>query len=133
MKRNFAIVTDSASDLPKSYFEEHDVDCVPLGFILDGVTYGGEDGAEMDVKLFYEKLRAGSMPTTFQIPPEQAAKHIESHLKEGTDVLVLAFSSGLSGTANSFFVAAHDLAERYPERKIFGRGIVCPLCHPKGG
>lgn len=119
MKRNFAIVTDSASDLPASYFKEHEVDCVPLGFLLDGVTYGGEDGAEMDVKEFYSKIRGGSMPTTFQISPEQAAKHIEAHLKEGKDVLVLAFSSGLSGTANSFFLAAHDLAGKYPERKIF--------------
>ncbi len=129
MSRSFAIVTDSASDLPEEYFGEHNIDCVPLGFILDGVTYGGESGAQMDVKSFYEKLRGGAKPTTFQVPPEQASKHIEAHLEKGEDVLVLAFSSGLSGTANSFFLAAHELSEKYKERKIF---VVDSLCASLG-
>lgn len=128
MARNFKIITDSASDLPEEYFKEHDIDCVPLGFNLNGVTYGGEDGASMDVKEFYDLLRGGSMPTTFQVPPEQAKKHIEKFIKT-SDVLVLVFSSGLSGTANSFFVAARELSELYPERKIF---VVDSLCASLG-
>ena len=129
MERKFVIVTDSASDLPEEYFKEHAVECILLGFMLDGVTYGGEDGASMDVKEFYEKLRTGSMPTTFQISPEQAKKHMEKYVKEGKDVLALAFSSGLSGTANSYVLAARDLAEEYPDRKIF---VVDSLCASMG-
>ena len=129
MPRNFVIITDNASDLPEEYYTEHDIDCVRLGFTMDGVTYGGEDGASLDVKEFYTRLRNGSMPTTFQASPEQTAKHMERHLKEGKDVLVIAFSSGLSGTCNSYLVAARGLEEKYPDRRI---AVVDSLCASMG-
>ena len=120
MERKFAIMTDSSADLPEEYLKEHGVYSVELGFMLNGVTYGGEDGAHMDVKAFYAKLRnEKAMPTTFQIAPEQAKAHIEPLVAAGNDVLVIAFSSGLSGTANSFVVAARELSAQYPQRKIF--------------
>ena len=127
--RNFAIVTDSASDLPAEYLQSHDLHCVDLGFTLDGVTYGGTSGNKMDVKVFYDKLRGGAMPTTFQVTPEQARLTIEPLLKNGQDVLVLAFSSGLSGTANSFVIAARDLMEDYPIRHV---EVVDSLCASLG-
>ena len=126
--RNFAIITDSSTDLPKEYFNEHDVDCVQLGFTMDEVTYGGEDGAEMDVKEFYKRLRAGSMPKTFQVTPEQAKKHMVRYASEGQDILVLAFSSGLSGTCHSYRIAAEELTEKYGV-KIF---VVDTLCASLG-
>lgn len=118
-QRLFKIITDSSSDMPEEYYKEHDVEVLKLGFFLDGVTYSGEDGSDMDVKEFYAKLRGGAMPTTYQVSSETAKSHIEAYLKKGEDVLVVAFSSGLSGTASSFIVAARELKEKYPERKIF--------------
>lgn len=129
MKRQFAIVTDSSCDFPENFYTERDVDCVNLGFMLDGVTYAGEDGQKIEVKEFYDKLRGGAMPTTFQVSPEQAKLHVEPKLKAGQDVFILAFSSGLSGTANSFAVAARDLAADYPKRKIV---VVDSLCASLG-
>ncbi|MCH5164269.1 MAG: DegV family protein [Clostridiales bacterium] len=109
MARKFVIITDSACDLPDSYYTEHDIDCVPLGFIMDGVTYGGEEGENLDVKEFYARLRGGAMPKTFQITAEQAKKHIAPHIAAGKDVLVVSFSSGLSGTYNSYISAAKEI------------------------
>lgn len=129
MNRKFAIITDSSCDFPEEYYKEHDVGCVNLGFMMDGVTYGGEDGETIAIKDFYNKLRNGAMPTTFQVSPEQAKLHIEPHLKAGEDVLIVAFSSGLSGTANSFMVAARELTESYPERKVL---VVDSLCASLG-
>ena len=129
MQRKFAIVTDTASDLPDSYYAEHNVIAIRLGFNLDGVLYEGEDGAHMDVKEFYAKLRNGSMPTTFQVSPEQAKRCLEPLVKEGNDVLAVAFSSGLSGTYNSYVLAARELSELYPERKI---KVVDSLCASLG-
>ncbi len=129
MERKFAIVTDSSSDLKEEYFKEHAIECVNLGFTMDGVTYKGADGAEIDDKTFYEKLRGGSMPKTFQVSPEQANMCIEPLVKEGKDVLVLAFSSGLSGTASSFQVAAKEICARYPKRKVY---VVDSLCASLG-
>mgnify|MGYP000155152858 FL=1 len=50
--------------------------------------------------------------------PEEAKEMLEPFVKEGKDVLHLSFSSGLSGTANSMRMAAEELSEEYPERKI---------------
>ncbi len=127
--RKFAILTDTASDLPESYYKEHDVACVRLGFNMDGVLYEGEDGEHIEVKEFYAKLRAGSMPTTFQVSPEQAARSIEPLVAAGNDVLVISFSSGLSGTYGSYVVASRELSAKYPDQKIM---VVDSLCASLG-
>lgn len=128
-KRKFAIVTDSSCDMPKSYFKEHDVECVNLGFTMDNVNYEGESGEKISEREFYQKLRDGAMPTTYQVTGETAKLHIEPLLKEGKDVLVIAFSSGLSGTAGSFVVAQRELSKTYPQRKIY---VVDSLCASMG-
>lgn len=125
MMRKFVIATDTASDLPEQYYTEHDIVAIRLGFNMDGVLYESEDGAHMDVKEFYAKLREGSMPTTFQVSPEQTKRTLAPILASGHDILVVAFSSGLSGTYNSYLVAARDLAKEYPDRKILVTDSLC--------
>ncbi len=129
MKRIFAIVTDSGCDMPKEYLEENEVELVKLGFNMENVNYEGENGEPIDSKTFYEKLRSGAMPTTYQVTGEMAKLHIQPLLEKGKDVLVIAFSSGLSGTAGSFVVAARELAKKYPKRKIL---VVDSLCASMG-
>lgn len=118
MQRVFDIVTDSGCDLPKEYYEEHNISCVPLGFMMDGENYEGVDGKPILVQDFYAKLREGYMPTTYQVTAETAKPFIQKSLQAGKDVLVLTFSSGLSGTSESFKMAAKELLESYPNRKI---------------
>lgn len=128
-KRKFAIVTDSSCDMPASYYAEHGVEVVSLGFNMNNVNYGGENGEKIEEKDFYVQLRAGSMPTTYQVTAEMAKPHIEKFLEQDEDVLILAFSSGLSGTAGSFVVAARELSKQYPKRKIC---VVDTLCASMG-
>lgn len=129
MSRKFDIVTDSSCDMPEVYLTGKRIDCVPLGFTMNNVNYAGESGEKITEKEFYAKLRDGGMPTTYQVTGEQAKSHIETHLQEGRDVLVIAFSSGLSGTAGSFQVAARELQKLYPKRKI---RVVDSLCASMG-
>ena len=56
-KRLFEIVTDSSCDLPEEYYKEHGLECIHLGFLMDGTNYEGEDGERIDAKAFYAKLR----------------------------------------------------------------------------
>ena len=129
MKRTFDIITDSGCDMPRSFFKEHGVVCVKLGFTMNNVHYEGESGENIDEREFYQKLRAGAMPMTYQVTGETAKLYIEKSLKKGKDVLVIAFSSALSGTASSFIVAARELAKKYPERTI---RVVDSLCASMG-
>src|SRR5699024_12650437 len=112
MARKFVLITDTGSDLPAEYYTQHDIDCIKLGFTLDGETYG-EDGGEMDAKKFYELLRNGAMPKTFQITPAQALADIEPYARQSKDVLIVAFSSALSGTSSSYVTAAPETLETY--------------------
>ena len=124
-KRLFEIITDSSSDLPEEYFHEHNLECIKLGFLMEGVSYEGEDGASMEAKAFYAKLRSGAMPSTYQVTAEAAKAHFEKYLAAGKDILVIAFSSGLSGTEGSYRVAAKELKEAYPDRSVAVMDSLC--------
>ncbi len=112
----FKIITDSTADLPITYLEENEIGCLHLSYILDGETYG--QGKELDYKEFYAMMRDGKMPTTSQVNPEQAKTYFEEIIKEHDEILYLAFSSGLSGTYNSVAVAAAEVLEAHPNKKI---------------
>ncbi len=128
-KRLFDIVTDSACDMTEEYLRAHGVDYLKLGFTMNNVNYGGEDGEKIAEKDFYDKLRRGAMPTTYQVTSESAKTRMEAHLAKGKDVLALAFSSGLSGTYGSYVIAARELKEKYPERQIV---VIDTLCASMG-
>ena len=122
----YIIMTDSTVDLPKEYLiEELQVPYIPLSYIMDGVTY--EDMSGLSGKEFFDKSRAGSLPTTSQVNPEQAKKALEPYVKEEKDILFIGFSSALSGTFNSIRMAAEELMEEYPERKIITVDSLCEI------
>ena len=129
MEKSFDIVTDSACDLSEEFLTENGVTCAPLGFTMNNVNYGGSDGEKISAKDFYDALRDGAMPTTYQVTGESAKEYMEQSLQKGRDVLVVAFSSALSGTCGSFQVAAKELKEKYPDRKI---EVVDSLCGSMG-
>ena len=114
--REYVITTDNNSDLPESYYQEHGVGCMYLSYSMDGTHYTHENF--LPVEEFYARMRAGSLPTTAQVNPEEAKLLFEPYLKEGKDVLHIAFSSGLSGSYNSSRIAAEELAEEYPDRRV---------------
>ena len=115
--RDYIIMTDSTADLPDSYLTEHNIAVISLPYTIDGVTYTKENS--LPEKEFYDKMRAGSLPTTSQANPEELATFFE-HLIQTTDkdILYIVFSSGLSGTFNSARIAAADVAEKYPEHRV---------------
>lgn len=114
--RDYVITTDSSADLPKDFLEKKDIGCVYLSYIINGETYTNKNA--LPVQEFYATMRGGAMPTTAQVNPEAGKALFEPYLKEGKDILHIAFSSGLSGTYNSCRIAAEELMEDYPDRKI---------------
>ena len=113
---NYIITTDTTTELPEDYIKKHDLGIMSLTYTLEGTTYSKDN--PLDVKLFYEKMRNGSMPTTSQVNPENAKNIFLPYLKDGYDILHIAFSSGLSGSYNSTRIAAEELSEEFPDRKI---------------
>ena len=127
---DFIIMTDSCADLPAGLVEQLDLTVLPLMFNLDGKDYHNyPDNREMDPRQFYDLLRQGKMATTSAVNVGMYTEALEPMLAAGRDVLVMAFSSGLSTTYNSAVIAAEELREKYPERKLF---VVDTLCASLG-
>jgi len=112
----YVVTVNSTIDLPKAWLEERGVPVIPLKYTMEDQTYVDMEG--LGSKDFFGKLREGKMAVTSQVNPEEARERMEPFLKEGKDILHLAFTSALSGTYNSMRLAAEELKEDYPERKI---------------
>ena len=112
----YQIITDSGCDLPENMLQQLDVKMVSLTLRFKGQER--EDSVSQGMQELYAGLRAGEVASTAAVNPEGWGSAMEPFLQEEKDVLVLAFSSGLSTTYQSAVIAAEELQERYPQRSI---------------
>lgn len=116
----YRIITDSTGDLTPELIRDLQLTVIPMEFTIDGKSYRNyPDGHEMSAKAFYHLLRAGKTSTTAQINAHEFMEWADPILQAGEDILYLAFSSGLSGTCQSAYLAKEELSARYPDRKIY--------------
>ena len=121
---SYKIITDSCCDFTQQQYQELDVLCVPLTVMYNGESHSNfSDPAA--VKSFYDDLRSGVTATTSAVNPEGWAQAMEPVLKAGQDVLVLTFTSALSATYQSAVIAADELREAYPHRKVLVADTLC--------
>lgn len=114
----FRIVTDTSSNLPTAYLQAENITVIPFTFHTESGEQSCMDTASFDAKAFYTAMRNGEKVTTSQIPPQLFVDNIRPMLENGEDVLFVSMSSGISGSYASSKIAANQLAEEFPERKI---------------
>ena len=124
---SYRIITDSACDLPEAMYGELGLSMIPMTLNFQGQEYA--DLSEAFIKRLYESMRQGETASTSAVNPDSWAGTIEPVLAAGEDALVLVFSSGLSTTYQSAVIAATELQEKYPDRKIL---VVDSLCASLG-
>ncbi len=123
---SYVIVTDSAANLTEELYDSLGISVVSLSFHVDGKEYKSyEKGKKTDLKQFYDMMRQKEQITTSLIDPDSFIKAFSEILESGNDVLYIGFSSGLSGTYQSSTIAAADLTERYPDRRIVTVDSLC--------
>ena len=116
----FVIMTDSSCDLPAPIAEQMELTVLPLYVDVDGQKYTNYlDEREISFAEIYAKLRTKCPAKTSAVNMNDFMEPMESLLRAGKDVLYIGFSSGLSGTYNAGAMAAQELVDKYPERKIF--------------
>ncbi len=113
---NYQIITDSCCDFQQEMYAKLDLHMIPLTVEFRGQVY--DDKTDDSLKEMYAGLRAGEAAKTSAANPQRWTQAMEPVLEAGKDVLVLAFSSGLSTTYQSAVIAADEMQEKYPERKI---------------
>ncbi len=119
----YQIITDNCCDMEPAMYEKLGVTVINLTLLYKGAEHQYMD--EPFLKSLYEGMRGGETATTSAVNPDGWASVIEPALQAGQDALVLAFSSGLSTTYQSAVIAASDLQEKYPERKILVLDTLC--------
>ena len=124
---SYQIITDSCCDFTKEMYEKLGLAVVPLMVNFRGQTF--PDRNDESLKDMYAGLRAGEVATTSAANPGQWQELMEPYLQKGEDLLVLAFSSGLSTTYQSASMAADELRTMYPDRTI---SVVDSLCASLG-
>ncbi|MCI9393715.1 MAG: DegV family protein [Oscillospiraceae bacterium] len=122
----FVLLTDSSADLSAELVRDLDIQVLPLSFTIHNKNYYNyPDNRDMNPHEFYIRLRHGEVATTSAMNVAQYTEVMEPFLQQGLDVLILAFSSGLSSTYQSSRLAAEELMEKYPQRKIFTVDTLC--------
>lgn len=126
---DYVIFTDSCCDIAPDVLAQWGVPYANMTFSFDG-----EDreyiSADISNKEFYDRMRQGAHPRTAAINGDAFIRAFTPILEDGKDILYVAFSSGLSTTVNSAHMAAQDLQQTYPDRKIV---IVDTLAASGGG
>ena len=122
----YVIMTDSSCDLPASLAEEMELTVLPLYVDVDGKKYANYlDEREISFARIYEMLRTKCPAKTSAVNMNDFTEPMERLLMAGKDVLYIGFSSGLSGTYSAGALAAQELSEKYPERKILTVDSLC--------
>ena len=124
---NYQIITDSCCDFTPAFYEKLNLRYVPLSVEFRGQTT--DDRNDDSLKELYDGLRAGEPAKTSAVNPTRWSEIMEPVLAAGQNILVLAFSSGLSTTYQSAVIAAQELGEKYPDRSI---RVVDTLCASLG-
>lgn len=112
----YVITTDSNSDVLPEFIKENNLTVIPQYYAFGDTVYGDE--LNMEPHEFYETMRKGELPKSMANNPAVIRERFEHILKEGKDILHIAFSSALSGSCSTVVMTAGDLMEEYPERKI---------------
>jgi DegV family protein with EDD domain len=116
----YQLFTDTDTDILPHEAAEFGYKLISMPYIINGVeTYPYEDFKEFDEHGFYEQLRHGTIPTTCALSPVKYKEYFEPTLKEGKDILYVHFSAAMSGTFNAMKLAWEELAQQYPERKLY--------------
>ncbi len=119
MNNAYILSCCSTADLTKQQFADMDVHYICFHYELDGRPYKDDLGESMSFKAFYHAMANGSETKTSQINPEEFIAYFEPFLREGKDIMHVTLSSGISGVFNSARMAAEELSDKYPDRKIY--------------
>lgn len=114
--KKYIISTDTAADMPADWLKEHNVDVHSLYYRFGDEVYG-EDHV-LDEKTFFDRMRAGEMPTTMGTNPERSKEIFTARVKDGYDVLHLAFTPSLSTSYQSACIAANEVMEENPDSRV---------------
>ncbi|APH04702.1 DegV family protein [Bacillus weihaiensis] len=97
---NVRIVTDSTIDISKDILDQYDITVVPLSITIDSETY--TDGIDLMADEFIKKMKSASeLPKSSQPPTGKFLEVYEELGRDGSSVISIHMTKGMSGTVQS--------------------------------
>lgn len=112
------IFTDTSANLPAAYIQKYSLRVIPLTYFVDGAEAHQDPAVDFDGKAYYDAMRSGTPVSTAMINLGAFLEPLHAALAAGDDVIYIGMSGGISGTAQAAVIAAGELTEKYPARKI---------------
>ena len=129
MQAKFVLSCESTVDLPFSYVSERNIPVIFYSYTIDGNDYVDDMLRNPEaLPQFYQFLEEDKLPSTSQINEFNYLNFFEQQLQHG-DLLHIAFGSGMTQSVRNAELAADELREKYPERKII---VIDSLCSSSG-
>ena len=120
----FQIVVDSAANIPAELVKKYDIRVISFVNYVNGkkvVCFDPDLTPEEERakgKAYYDAVRAGADVKTGLVSSGDFEDLFRSILEAGDDILYFSLSKNISGTYNSARIAAEELSESFPDRKI---------------
>lgn len=111
------MIFDSNGELWYTRAEELGLDYISMPYYINGEEYFYDLGKATNFRKFYDLVRAGNIPKTQALNPEDYKNFLTPYFERGEDILYISFSHKLSGTFQSLDLALRELRERFPDRK----------------
>lgn len=118
------IIMDSTTDLPEGLVDEYGIEILPLRVNIDSKEY--LDKKTITVEEVYRAMKRGIRPVTSLPNPIDMYKMLSSYAKNGEDFIFYSFSSRMSSTYETVYLAIEELKEKYP-------GVRMEIIDSKGG
>lgn len=111
------LLCDSNCELWYTTVKELGIDYIPMPYLYNDREYFYDLGENTDFAAFYSAVRAGAVPKTQALNPENYKDVLEPYFAAGEDVLYISFSHAMSGTFAQLDAALSELKQKYPNRK----------------
>ena len=115
---HFSVFTDTSANLLNKQIRDYSLRVLPFSYFIEDQEHTCLDTDTFDGEAFYSMLKGPTRVTTTQIIPEAYMEAFRPVLESGSDIIFVSMSSGISGSCQSAFLAAGDLMEQYPDRRI---------------
>ena len=120
----FQIVVDSAANIPAELVKKYDIRVISFVNYVNGKKvvcfdpYLTPEEERAKGREYYDAVRAGADVKTGLVSSGDFEDLFRSILEAGDDILYFSLSKNISGTYNSARIAADELSESFPDRKI---------------
>lgn len=121
---NYIIAAASTADIPREYFEKHNIPFISYTYIVDNEPIE-DDCREESRQEAYEQMRKGKIYTTTMINEFTYHEFFKGLMETGKDIIYLDMSREMSSSYIACRQAAEQIRGEYPDQRFYTMDTLC--------